>query len=242
MSQVQVGITLLLMRNFNLALKVFLDALSIRKNVLGEQHLSNARIYNNIGCVHIGLNELRNARGAFENALDIQRNALSNDQKSKNLMIGVSTTLCNLGYLHRCLKMHQNVAVVLEEALDLQQRVLSQTHPTILATIDNLANAFLWSGKYSLAIRYYSKIILLLKKMDDTPMKFQAKAVTFYKISRAYRKQNKIEEELDKLRNVLQAVRGVNVGTEAEKNNRNQFEFHILNVIRRSREDLNKLH
>jgi len=162
-------------------------------------------------------------------------------QETEPLMYSASTTLCNLGYLYRYQKMHEMVAVVLEEALGLQQRVLNPTHPAILETIDNLANAFLWNGEYLHAIRYYGEIILMLEKMDTTPMKYQTEAETYYKISRAYRKQNKFEVELEKLQHALQAVREINnsVGTEEEEEKKsNSLEFHILNDIRRCQEDL----
>jgi tetratricopeptide (TPR) repeat protein len=100
-SLVKVGITLLLVHRFEDALWSFREALSVRKNALGALHPSTARIYNNIGCVHVEFNEFREARRAFEAALDIQRNALSQDPDSGPLMFGAATTLCNLGYLYR---------------------------------------------------------------------------------------------------------------------------------------------
>jgi tetratricopeptide (TPR) repeat protein len=99
---VKVGITLLLIHRFEDALWSFREALSVRKNALGALHPSTARIYNNIGCVHVEFNDFREeARRAFEAALDIQRNALSQDPDSGPLMFGSATTLCNLGYLYR---------------------------------------------------------------------------------------------------------------------------------------------
>ena len=116
-SLVKVGITLLLLQRFEDSVWVFREALTVRKNALGALHPSTARIYNNLGCVHVEFNELREARRAFEAALDIQRNALSDDPQSGPLQFAAATTLCNLGYLYRNQEMHEKAALVLREAL-----------------------------------------------------------------------------------------------------------------------------
>ena len=110
--------TLLLMRNFALSLPSFRDALSIRKRKFGAKHLSIARVYNNIGCIFVAVNEFSEAKQAFEAALDIQRNALCQEPGNEKIMYGAASTLCNLGYLYQHREMHQKVTVVLKEALD----------------------------------------------------------------------------------------------------------------------------
>ena len=120
-SLVKVGITLLLLQQFKASVSVFQEALSVRKNALGALHPSTARIYNNLGCVHVEFNELREARRAFEAALDIQRNALSDDPQSGPIQFAAATTLCNLGYLYRNQEMHEKAALVLREALEVSR-------------------------------------------------------------------------------------------------------------------------
>lgn len=77
-----VGISLLLQHEFDQMLHAFRDALSTPKRALGALHPLLARVYNNIGCVHVEFNELcdarnaRRARRAFQAALDIQRNSI----------------------------------------------------------------------------------------------------------------------------------------------------------------------
>lgn len=55
------GITFLLLHRFEEALWSFREALSIRKHSLGTLHPSTARVYNNIGAVHVEFNELTEA-------------------------------------------------------------------------------------------------------------------------------------------------------------------------------------
>lgn len=96
----------------------------MRKHALGDLHPSTARIYNNIGCVHVEFDELREARRAFEAALDVQRNALCHDPESGPIQFAAATTLCNLGYLYRNRDMHEKAALVLREALSVSQAIV----------------------------------------------------------------------------------------------------------------------
>jgi tetratricopeptide (TPR) repeat protein len=82
-----------------------------------DLHPSTARIYNNIGCIHVEFQELAEARRAFEAALDIQRNALVHQPESGPLLFGAGATLQNLGYLYRKRGMESKAAMVLREAM-----------------------------------------------------------------------------------------------------------------------------
>jgi serine/threonine-protein kinase len=147
-SLVKVGITQLLLHNFEMALVSFREALSVRKRALGALHPSTARIYNNIGCVHVEFNELREARRAFEAALDIQRNALCHEPSNGPFMFGAATTLCNLGYLYRYRGEPGKAALVLKEAVDVSER------PCLHAEVHNfLLYAFLMLRSFSAARR-----------------------------------------------------------------------------------------
>jgi Tfp pilus assembly protein PilF len=87
----------MLLHRYEDSLWSFQEALSVRKRVMGALHPSTARIYNNIGCVHVELNQFRDAKHAFESALDIQKSAMASDSASGPLVFGTATTLCNLG-------------------------------------------------------------------------------------------------------------------------------------------------
>lgn len=234
-SLVKVGITLLLIHRFEDALWSFREALSVRKAALGALHPSTARIYNNIGCVHVEFNEFREARRAFEAALDIQRNALSQDPDSGPLMFGAATTLCNLGYLYRyvvdcldqreCRKfpsltfhpfsnyryrdMHAKAALVLKEAVDLQESVLGRTHATVLSTLDNLADSCANSGHAADALKYYNMVLERFRVGGRSGSKkvLRAEAVLHYKMSRVHRHRNDRETQLDSLKLALRSVR-----------------------------------
>lgn len=210
---VKVGISLLLLHRFDDALWSFREALAVRQHALGPLHPSTARIYNNIGCVYVEFNEFKEARRAFEAALDVQRNALSSNPESGPLMFGTATTLCNLGYLYRYRDMHGKAVSVLEEAVELQERVLGPSHATVLSTLDNLADSCANCGNSTDALKHYNVVLNRFrtnrtKQVGDRNSKlFRAEAVLLYKMSRVYRRQNDREEQLNMLKSALQAIR-----------------------------------
>jgi tetratricopeptide (TPR) repeat protein len=186
-------------------------------------HPSTARIYNNIGCVHVEFNEHREARRAFEAALDVQRSALSHNPHSGPLLFATATTLCNLGYLYRFRDMHSKAAAVLREAVELQEQVLGRTHSTVLSTLDNLADSCANSGQTADALKYYSMVLERFKAVtrsgggngsgntttnsggsESVP---RAEAVLLYKMSRVHRQRNDREAQLSALKLALRAVR-----------------------------------
>lgn len=208
---VKVGICLLLMHRFDQALLTFREALSIRKRALGPLHPSTARIYNNIGCVHVEFNEYQEARRAFEAALDVQRNALCHEPDCGSLVFGTATTLCNLGYLYRYRDLHAKACLVLKEAVNLQERVLGRSNATVLSTLDNLADSYANSGNANDALRTYNIIFERFRSggPSDTKKLARAEAVLSYKMSRVHRQQSDRESQLSCLKMAHQALLSV---------------------------------
>lgn len=236
---VKVGITLLLLHRFEEALWSFREALSVRKHSLGALHPSTARIYNNIGCVYVEFNELKEARRAFEAALDVQRNALCNETDNGPLMFATATTLCNLGYLYRYRDMHAKAASVLKEAVDLQDHVLGRSHATVLSTLDNLADSCANCGNSSDALKYYNEVLGRFRANDgsDSKRRHRAEAVLLYKMSRVHKQQNDREAQLNSLKLALQSIRQ---HSECQNGRTDTLERRIHYDIRACREQLEK--
>lgn len=240
-SLVKVGITLLLLHRFEDALWSFREALSVRKHAMGALHPSTARIYNNIGCVHVEFDEFREARRAFEAALDIQRNALTHDPGSGPLMFGTATTLCNLGYLYRHRDMHVKAALVLKEAVALQESVLGFYHPTVLSTLDNLADSCANSGNAADALRHYRTILDRFQARGNNRSKkaLRAEAVLLYKTSRVHRQRNDRQAQLEMLKLALRSIRAYNDDS-SSSGHTDTLERRIQYDIRACREELEK--
>ena len=105
-SLVKVGITLLLLHRFDDALWSFREALSVRKHAMGALHPSTARIYNNMGCVHVEFNEFREARRAFEVSWDIKR--ISNGNSTAAFLTTSLRSCCSVTFPQAALDIQRN--------------------------------------------------------------------------------------------------------------------------------------
>eukprot|EP00563_Minutocellus_polymorphus_P003833 CAMPEP_0181036952 /NCGR_PEP_ID=MMETSP1070-20121207/9141_1 /TAXON_ID=265543 /ORGANISM="Minutocellus polymorphus, Strain NH13" /LENGTH=2032 /DNA_ID=CAMNT_0023114633 /DNA_START=338 /DNA_END=6437 /DNA_ORIENTATION=+ len=205
-SLVKVGISSLLLKRFELALESFTEALSIRRRALGELHPSVGRVYNNIGCVNCELNQLKEACGAFEASLEVQRHALSASVDVDNgpLQLGMSTTLSNLGYLYKSQGRHVKSVAALKEALVLQESVLGKHHPTVLSTLDSLAEASARINESQDAIRHYNSCLIRYnawaKSGQMSSEQRRGSAIVLFKISRVHLKQKDFDASHRKLK------------------------------------------
>jgi hypothetical protein len=100
--------------------------------------------------------------------------------------------------------------------------------------MDSLADALSSSGGCSQALQYYEEILSRLESIDDASNRRHAEAVILYKMSRAHRRQNDVEAEVDKLQKALLAIRATEVNTFSEGRRKEQLERHILTDIRGS--------
>ena len=219
-SLVKVGISNLLLKRFEPALGSFTEALTIRRRALGELHPSVGRVYNNIGCVNCELNQLNEACGAFEASLEVQRHALSTSVDVDNgpLQLGMSTTLSNLGYLYQSQGRHMKSVAALKEALVLQESILGKYHPTVIGTLDSLAEATARVNKYDDAIRLYNSCLIRhnasAKSGQMSSEQRCASVIVLFKISRVHMKQRDFDSAHRKLNEAMFYAKGLDADLE----------------------------
>jgi tetratricopeptide (TPR) repeat protein len=185
----------------------------------------------------VEFNEFAEARQAFEDALDVQRNALFLDPENGTLMFGTATTLCNLGYLYRFRDMHDKASLVLKEAVCLQERVLGTSHATVLSTMDNLADSYANNGQAVDALNTYDAILERFRQEGQSTGKkmYRAEAVLLFKMSRVHQQRIDRDAQLDALKLALRAIRGFSNGEAPDS-----LERRIQQDIRACREQIEK--
>jgi len=124
----EMGIAYFASGQYEDALKVFTDVLSIWENIDGDESYEMTRVLNNIGCTYFVLNELNAALEAMSEALEIQRSFLIESVVKKidcskqivaavNLsLLGVSETMCNMAHLFFFMKSMEEVKFLLDQA------------------------------------------------------------------------------------------------------------------------------
>jgi hypothetical protein len=107
--------------------------------------------------------------------------------------------------------------------------------------MDSLADALSLSGGCSRALEYYGEILSRLDYIEDISNRRQAEAVILYKMSRAHRRQNDVEAEVDKLCKALSAVQATGAKTMSEQRRKELLEEQILRDIQESRQTMKKM-
>jgi hypothetical protein len=107
--------------------------------------------------------------------------------------------------------------------------------------MDSLADALSLSGGCSRALEFYGEILSRLDFIENISNRRQAEAVILYKMSRAHRRQNDVQAEVEKLRMALSAVQATGAKTMSEQRRREQLEEQILRDIRESRQEMKKM-
>ena len=136
-SLVRIGFLLLQSRQYQNAVITFQEALRIRLEHYGATHALVANLYNNLGVCHMHLQEFVVGRRYLQQALDIQKDLLSQDEYSNAALLELADTLCNIGGL--CLEWIRqqgpdarhalDAESAFLEALEVRSKVLGEHHP-----------------------------------------------------------------------------------------------------------------
>ena len=106
----ELGIVLLSQKEFEDALEIFNEALEMREREAAKASsrekrkiiLQTAKILNNIGCVYFEYGEMKDAKETYEEALEIQRDILSNEEFATDpAHLAMASTICNIGTCHQ---------------------------------------------------------------------------------------------------------------------------------------------
>ena len=119
----------------------------------------------------------------------------------------------------------------------IQEDILGGTHPTVLSTLDSLAEALGSSGQ---AEEAYKTQEMILKRFQTTEpvgsrRLYRAQAGLKYKMSKSAKQMNNRDNQIKNLQQALQAVRLLEETSEAARNQANALEKRILSDLREAR-------
>lgn len=175
-SLVELGIVLLSQREFEDSLEIFNEALEMRERESSrcydeddkkKSNLQIAKILNNIGCVYFEYGEFIDAKDTYDEALEIQRDILSETEITDPVNLAMASTLCNLGY--SCLEERDWSAAIkhLKEALNIQRCILEPSNKLVMNTLQNLCFAYAKYCDHDSAIKYNNEILEIQRSTLD---------------------------------------------------------------------------
>ena len=137
--------------HYEKALACFEEALSIREQVLGENHPDTARTCNMIGTVYKRLGDYPKALAFYERALRIKVEVLGENHPSTAIS-------CNdIGNVYKNLGDFSKALAYYERSLRIKEAVLEENDPSIAGSYNNIGLVYYDLGEYEKALDYLER-------------------------------------------------------------------------------------
>jgi tetratricopeptide (TPR) repeat protein len=144
---------------------LFLQALELRKRLLGEDHPDIATSLNNLAGLYYYQGRYDQAEPLYLQALELRKRLLGEDHPS------VASSLNNLALLYESQGRYDQAEPLYLQALELRKRLLGEDHPHVATSLNNLALLYSSQGRYDQAEPLYLQALELRKRLlgEDHP-------------------------------------------------------------------------
>jgi len=144
---------------------LYLQALELRKRLLGDEHPDVATSLNNLASLYYSQGRYSEAEPLYLQALELRKRLLGDEHPD------VATSLNNLANLYNSQGRYSEAEPLYLQALELTKRLLGDEHPNVAASLHNLANLYNSQGRYSEAEPLYLQALELRKRLlgDEHP-------------------------------------------------------------------------
>jgi tetratricopeptide (TPR) repeat protein len=158
-----------------------MQALEMRKRLLGEEHPDVARSLNNLAALYESQGKYEKAEPLLLQALEMRKRFLGEEHPE------VAQSLNNLAGLYYSQGKHEQAEPLYVQALEMSKRLLGEEHPNVAQSLNNLAALYHSQGKYEQAKSLYQQALemrkrLLGKEHPDTVAVFQNYRILFSKL------------------------------------------------------------
>lgn len=148
------------------------QALTIRENVLGENHLDVAAILNILGMLFQAMDKLLKAQLCYERALHIREQILGSDHHD------TATCLNNLGTLYRAMGDFPRAKPLYERALAIDKKVLGTNHPDTAISLNNIGTLLRDMGELKEARPYFEQALVIWEQTQGDNHPYIAYSLT----------------------------------------------------------------
>ncbi|OUL34866.1 tetratricopeptide repeat protein, partial [Nostoc sp. 106C] len=138
---------------------LYLQALSLRRRLLGEEHPDVATSLNNLAVLYESQGRYSEAEPLYLQALELTRRLLGEQHPL------VATSLNNLAGLYESQGRYSEAEPLYLQALSLSQRLLGEEHPDVATSLNNLALLYCSQGRYSEAEPLYLQALSLSRRL-----------------------------------------------------------------------------
>lgn len=132
-------------------------ALTLRKNLLKENHELIAASYNDLGLIYADVDN-EQALDQYEKALAIYEHIHGKEHPK------IAIASSNMGFVYRGLELYGDAVNNFEDALKIWEKIYPQPHQTKAFVLFNLAETYARMGNKTAAIGYYDRAIDMYRK------------------------------------------------------------------------------
>ena len=153
------------MGNYYTAEQYYLEALNIRKSVLGENHPDYAGSLNNLGSLYEDIGDYAQAEQYIMQALKIYKSVLGENHPD------YAGSLNNLGALYREMGAYAKAEQCYLEAIKIRKSVLGKNHPSYAISLNNIGVLYRDMGDYAESEQYLTQALKIQKTVfgDNHP-------------------------------------------------------------------------
>jgi predicted HD phosphohydrolase len=153
------------------ALLCWENALEIRTQVLGDQHLDVANTYNNMGIAHGKLNNISQAMSFLHRALDIRVAHYGQDHEE------VAATLHNIGNVHQQVGDLESAIQCFCQAKNIQVSLLGNEHPQIARACIAMGHVYYQARDFEDARLAYMDALTIFEKSGLSPTSLEVQSL-----------------------------------------------------------------
>jgi tetratricopeptide (TPR) repeat protein len=121
---------------------LFIQALELRRSLLGDHHPDVATSFNNLAGLYDSQGRYEDAEPLFIQALELRRSLLGEHHPD------VASSLNNLAYLHQSQGRYEDAELLYLQSLELWRSLLGEHHPGVASSLNNLAVLYEAQGRY----------------------------------------------------------------------------------------------
>ncbi|MBD2297543.1 tetratricopeptide repeat protein [Nostoc sp. FACHB-190] len=138
---------------------LFIQALALRRKLLGEEHPDVALSLNNLALLYNSQGRYSEAEPLFIQALALRRKLLGEEHSN------VASSLSNLANLYHSQGRYSEAEPLYIQALALRRKLLGEEHPDVASSLHNLAGLYYSQDRYSEAEPLYIQALALRRKL-----------------------------------------------------------------------------
>jgi CHAT domain-containing protein len=139
--------------------KLYVEALSIRKKILGAEHPDYALSCNNLASIYSKKKEYEKAEKLYLEAYLIRKKILGEKHPS------YSNSCNNLAFIYKKMGKYDEAEKFYKEAIENRKKYLGKEHPSYATSCKNLANLYQHQGRYKEAENLYLEALRIREKV-----------------------------------------------------------------------------